>query len=104
MKVEEEDVKRKERCTITAVLVIAGLISLIMGFVTDSGFLRAMGNLAILAAILLWVYRLFLAKAVDYFQYKSLKKLEDFYERFLKFALRGRKAYVFFFGTFIMLT
>ena len=103
MKVQEEEVKRKRIITITAVFVIVGLISLIIGFVADSGFLRGMGNLAILIAILIWVYRLLLVKAVNYFQYKSLKKLEDFYERFLKFALRGRKAYVFFFGTFIML-
>src|SRR5690606_20247435 len=45
----------------------------------------------------------FLAGAVDYFQYKSLKKLENFYERILKYALRGRKAYVFFFGTIALL-
>ena len=36
---------------------------------------------------------------MDYFQYKSLRQLEDSYERFLKFAIRGKKAYYFFFGT-----
>ena len=57
----------------------------------------------LLIAILLWAYKYFLAGAVRYFQFESLRKLENFYERFLKYALRGRKAYVFFFGTVIML-
>src|SRR5690606_14669742 len=38
-------------------------------------------------------------RGVDYFQYKALKKLENNYEQTLKFALRKKKAYVFFFGT-----
>src|SRR5690606_6094256 len=40
-----------------------------------------------------------LSRGVDYFQYKARGKLENNYERFLKFALRKKKAYVFFFGT-----
>ena len=40
---------------------------------------------------------------MEYFQFTSLQKLEDSYERFLKFALRGKKAYAFFFGTFALL-
>ena len=69
----------------------------------DSGGFRGIGNLMLLAAILLWAYKYFLAGAVRYFQFKSLRDLENLYERFLKYALRGKKAYVFFFGTFAML-
>jgi multidrug efflux pump subunit AcrB len=99
MLVEEKEVSRKRIIFITAIFAIFGLILLILGFVADSGLLRGLGNLAILISILIWVYRLVLVKAVDYFQYKSLKKLENFYERTLKFALRGKRAYLFFFGT-----
>ena len=52
---------------------------------------------------MLWAYKYFLAGAVYYFQYKALKRLEDFYARFLKYALRGRKAYVFLISTFALL-
>src|SRR5690606_29795254 len=41
----------------------------------------------------------FLSKGVEYFQFTALKKLENSYERFLRFALRKRRAYFFFFGT-----
>ncbi|WP_394907421.1 efflux RND transporter permease subunit [uncultured Mesonia sp.] len=99
MLVQEKQVSRKRIIFITAIFAIFGLILLILGFVADSGLLRGLGNLAILISILIWVYRLFLVKAVDYFQYKSLKKLENFYENTLKFALRGKRAYLFFFGT-----
>ena len=99
MLVQEKEVSRKRIIFITAIFAIFGLILLILGFVADSGLLRGLGNLAILISILIWVYRLFLVKAVDYFQYKSLKKLENFYEKTLKFALRGKRAYLFFFGT-----
>lgn len=100
MQVEEEEMKRKRAIRISLILGIAGIVVLAAGFLMDSGLFRGLGNLMILAIILLWIYRLFLKKAVYYFQYKSLKRLENFYERFLRFALRGKKAYVFFFGTF----
>src|SRR5690606_37603865 len=50
-------------------------------------------------AIMLWFYKYVLSKGVDYFQFKALKKLENKYEGFLKFALRKKKAYMFLFGT-----
>lgn len=69
----------------------------------NAGALRAIGNLMIFGGIMLWVYKYILSRGVDYFQYKALKKLENNYERFLKFALRKKKAYVFFFGTLALL-
>jgi multidrug efflux pump subunit AcrB len=103
MRIEEEDMKKKKAIKVSLIMGIIGIVFLVAGFIVDSGLLRALGNLLILGVILLWFYRLFLKKAVNYFQYKLLKKLENAYERFLKYALRGKKAYVFFFGTFGML-
>ncbi|MAZ25940.1 MAG: copper transporter [Cytophagaceae bacterium] len=99
METEEEPLSRKRLIRTSAIMAGVGAILLIAGFAVDSGGFRGMGNLLIFFAIMLWVYKYALAGAVDYFQYTSLKKLENFYERFLKFALRGRKAYVFLFGT-----
>lgn len=103
MEVEEKEMRKKRAIRVSLILGVAGIVVLVAGFMLDSGLFRGLGNLMILAVILLWVYRLFLKKAVYYFQYKSLKKLENSYEKFLRFALRGRKAYVFFFGTFTVL-
>ncbi|MFD2827011.1 efflux RND transporter permease subunit [Leeuwenhoekiella polynyae] len=103
MKLEEEELTKKKLVRYSLVLAGVGVILLIAGFVMDSGGFRGIGNLMLLAAILLWAYKYFLAGAVRYFQFKSLRDLENLYERFLKYALRGKKAYVFFFGTFAML-
>ena len=103
MKTEEEDMSKKSLVRNSLILAIIGVIMLVAGFVIDSGGFRGIGNLLLLLAIMLWAYKYFLAGAVRYFQFESLRKLEDLYERFLKYALRGKKAYVFFFGTFAML-
>ncbi|SRX52838.1 efflux RND transporter permease subunit [Aequorivita sp. CIP111184] len=103
MKTEEEPMTKKKLIRWSMILLGVGILLLVAGFAMDVAAFRGFGNLAILTAIMLWVYKYFLAGAVDYFQYKSLKKLENYYENTLKYALRGRKAYVFFFGTIIIL-
>ncbi|MDT0675171.1 efflux RND transporter permease subunit [Autumnicola musiva] len=103
METEEEEISKKRLIRISVILGGLGVIFLITGFIIDIGALRAIGNLAILAVLLLWLYKYVLAKAVEYFQFKALKKLENNYERALKYALRGKKAYGFFFGTLLLL-
>ncbi|WGF93733.1 efflux RND transporter permease subunit [Aequorivita marisscotiae] len=103
MKTEEEPMTKKKLIRWSLILLGVGILLVIAGFAIDVAAFRGFGNLAILTAIMLWVYKYFLVGAVDYFQYKALKKLENFYEKILKYALRGKKAYVFFFGTVILL-
>lgn len=103
MKTEEKEFSKKKLIRFSAVLGILGTILLAAGFMINMAVFRALGNLMILGAILLWVYKYFLAAGVDYFQFKALKKLESKYEDTLKFALRGKNSYLFFFGTFLLL-
>ena len=103
MKTEEGRISKKRLIRISIIMAITGIILLVSGFLLKIGVLRALGNLTLLGVILLWFYKYVLSGAVKYFQFKSLKKLESNYERFLKFALRGRKAYGFFFGTLLLL-
>ncbi|MAM19763.1 MAG: efflux RND transporter permease subunit [Christiangramia sp.] len=103
MKTEEGHISKKRLVRISIILGAIGVLLLFGGFVLNIGAMRAFGNLAILAVLLLWFYKYVLAKGVKYFQFKALKKLEFNYGRLLKYALRGKKAYVFFFGTLLML-
>ncbi len=103
MKTEEGRISKKRLIRISIVMAIIGVVLLVSGYLVNVGALRAVGNLFLLGAILMWFYKYVLSGAVKYFQFKSLKKLESNYERFLKFALRGRKAYGFFFGTLLLL-
>ncbi len=99
MKTEEEALTKKKLIRWSLILLFVGALLLVGGFILDIAAFRGFGNLAILTSLLLWLYKYVLSGAVDYFQYKSLRQLEDSYERFLKFAIRGKKAYYFFFGT-----
>ncbi|HET8886333.1 MAG TPA: efflux RND transporter permease subunit, partial [Salinimicrobium sp.] len=103
MLTEEETIPKKKLIRLSAILGIGGILLLIAGFTLPSGMLRAFGNLLILAVILLWIYKYFLVKYVDYFQFTALKKLDNAYGRFLHFALRGKKATIFLVGTFLLL-
>ncbi len=103
MKVEEEEFTKKKLIRFSLILGIGGLILLFGGFALSVGGMRAIGNIMILGAILLWLYKYVLSKGVKFFQTRALKSLENKYENFLKYALRGKKAYTFFFGTLLML-
>ncbi|MBZ9629919.1 efflux RND transporter permease subunit [Salegentibacter sp. LM13S] len=103
MRTEEEEFTKKKLIKISSILAGFGALLLIIGFVVDAGALRAFGNILILVAILLWVYKYFISRGVEYFQYTALKKMENAYEKTLKYALRGKKAYFTFFGTLLLL-
>ncbi|MBE7639452.1 AcrB/AcrD/AcrF family protein [Salegentibacter sp. BLCTC] len=103
MKTEEGEFTKKKLIRISSILAGFGGLLLLIGFLVDAGALRAFGNILILAAILLWAYKYFISKGVDYFQYTALKWMENIYEKTLKFSLRGKKAYLVFFGTLLLL-
>lgn len=103
MKTEEKELTKKKLIRWSAILAGVGILLLIAGFAMDLGALRAFGNLAILSALLLWAYKYFLSPWVDYFQFKALKKLESRYEKTLRFSLKGKNAYLVFFGTVVLL-
>ncbi len=103
MKTEEGELTKKRLIRFSGILGGVGILLVILGYVVEVGAIRAVGNLMILGGILLWVYKYFLARGIDYFQFKALKKLERKYETTLKYALRGKKAYIVFFGTILLL-
>ncbi|ADF54859.1 MAG: AcrB/AcrD/AcrF family protein [Zunongwangia sp.] len=103
MKTEEEEITKKKLIRLSLILGALGIVLLLGGFLLDIGAFRGIGNILILLVILLWLYKYVLTKAISYFQYTALKKLENRYENTLKYALSGKRAYAFFFGTVIML-
>ncbi len=94
MKTEEKEMTKKFLIKTTSILFVLGVISLFIG----NGF-KGLGTLMIFSSIILWVYKLFLVKAADYFQSVLLVKMENSYQRFLSFALKGKMPYLFLFGT-----
>ncbi|GGH68596.1 efflux RND transporter permease subunit [Phaeocystidibacter marisrubri] len=100
MKLEEEAMKVKKWRNIGIVLTLAGLF---IGYLAESFMpnmgLRAIGNLMIITALIILSYMYFVVPMTVRFQTKFLPRLEKRYERMLKYALRGRNAYLFFFGS-----
>ncbi|MGO3689155.1 MAG: efflux RND transporter permease subunit [Psychroflexus halocasei] len=103
MKTEEGELRKNLLIKWSLILFLVGALVLVTGFIADSGGLRAIGNLSILVAIMMWVYKYFLEGAIRYFQFNLLKRMERFYESSLVFALYKKRAYFFFFGTIGML-
>ena len=97
MSVEDKEMPLKAIVRNTMILVGFGLFIMLVG-----GEMRGLGTLMIFTAILLWIYRLFLRKMADKFQKFTLVRFENWYERQLKKALRGRNAYYYFWGTVAM--
>ena len=65
---------------------------------------QGFGTLFILIAILQWLFKYAINPAAEHFQRKTLPALENMYQGFLRFALRGRfTPYAFVGGTFLLL-
>lgn len=98
MKVEDKEMPFKRIIKLTAIIGGFGLLILLVG-----GPYRGLGTLMIVSAAMVWIYRLYLRKAANYFQKHTLTKLENAYERTLKFALSSWRPYAIVVSTFVLL-
>ena len=98
MSTEDKDMPLKSIIRLTSIMGVVGLLIFFFG-----GEYNGLGTLILFTAIMLWVYRLFLRKAANYFQKNSLVSLENWYERQLKRSLSGWMPYILVAGTFILL-
>jgi multidrug efflux pump len=97
--------KTEDGLTPLKTLIIISITSLVIGLPIAffGGNYRGLGTLIIFAAILLWAYRLFLRNWTIAFQEQFLPKLEDFYERAIRWSLRGFMPYILVIGTVLLL-
>ncbi|MEJ2584287.1 MAG: efflux RND transporter permease subunit, partial [Robiginitalea sp.] len=88
METGEKELTRKQLVRLSIFLVGIGLFIFILG-----GAVRGLGTLMIVTAGLFWLYKYVIKKSANRFQRKTLRKLENVYEKQLKQALRGRNVY-----------
>jgi multidrug efflux pump subunit AcrB len=98
MTIEDKEMPLKRIISISAIVGGLGLLILVIG-----GPYRGLGGVMLFTALMLWVYRLFLRGAANYFQRKILTWLESAYENTLRSALSGWKPVSIAVGTFILL-
>lgn len=92
MKVKEDTPKRQKIILISLVLVFLGILFAISGKLS-------FGNLLIFFGLIYAFNTFVLTPATQRFQNGFLPRLENRYERFLGFALNGKKPLLFLFGT-----
>ena len=98
MKTEDKDMPLKRIIYISGIVGGFGLLIMIIG-----GEYRGLGTMMFFTAIMLWVYRLILRRAANYFQKNTLAWLENVYENTLKSSLSGWKPIAITIGTFVLL-
>jgi len=97
MTVEDRELPLKKIIRLTIIFVSIGLLIAFFG-----GKYNGLGTLMVIAAVLIWVYRLFLRKASLDFQTKTLTRLESVYEKSLEKALSGWKPALISFGSLFL--
>ena len=98
MSVDEKNLSKKDLIRLTYFLSGIGLVLFIIG-----GVSRGFGTLFIVINIFFWLYSYYMKALALKFRTIFLGWLEDRYERFLRFALRGWRAFAFLFGTIALL-
>ncbi len=98
MEVGEKVLTVKQLIRLSIILGGIGIFILIVG-----GPVKGLGTLMIFTAVMFWVYKYVLKGAANFFQRKILAWLENRYQRFLTYALKGWRSYLFTFGTFVLL-
>ncbi|MBT8262125.1 MAG: efflux RND transporter permease subunit [Bacteroidia bacterium] len=98
MEVGEKVLTTKQLIRLTLIMVPIGAFIFIVG-----GQMRGLGSLMIVVVLLFWIYRFVLKQAAVSFQKRILSRVENSYQRFLAWALRGRKPVLFVIGIFSLL-
>ncbi|MGA9240286.1 efflux RND transporter permease subunit, partial [Robiginitalea sp.] len=97
MEIGEKELTRKQLIRLTVILVGIGIFMFIVG-----GAVRGLGTLLFVTAGMFWLYKYVIKKSANRFQRKTLKKMENLYEKQLKQALRGKNVY-WYFGAMVVL-
>jgi len=98
MEIGEKELTLKQLVRLSIILGGFGFLILFFG-----GAMRGMGTVLLVTAVMFWIYKYFLKKWALNFQKNTMVRFENWYERRLKHALRGRNVYWYFGITFFLL-
>ncbi|GLU43040.1 efflux RND transporter permease subunit [Allomuricauda sp. NBRC 101325] len=98
MEVGDKELTKKQLIRLSIILGVLGVFIFIVG-----GPMRGLGTLMVVIGIMFWIYKYFLKPWARAFQTRGLVNLENFYEKQLKSALRGKNVYLYSGITFVLL-
>lgn len=98
MKIDDmaQDKPKKKSLVVAGIFLVLAVIFYLVGW-------NSLGSISIVAAVLTVFNVYFLRNAIRWFQSVFLVKLENAYESTLTYALSGKKPYLIFGGTFLLL-
>ncbi|WP_438967052.1 efflux RND transporter permease subunit [Flavobacterium sp.] len=97
MDINEKIVSKKQLIRLSIILGGFGTLILLFG-----GAVKALGSLMIFTAIMFWLYKYVIKGLTISFQNKLLTRLENFYEKALRYFLSGRKPVATIIGMVVM--
>ncbi len=93
MDIEDKNVTKKNLKFYTLILAITGILFMALGYSLDSKFLRAIGHLAMIFLVLVWLYHLKLYQWTQDFQHSFFPKVEIKYQAFLSKILTKKRSW-----------
>ncbi len=93
MDIEDRNVTKKSAKTYSIVFACIALIFVVLGHSFNSTLAKAIGHLAIISMVLMWLYKLKIYQWTQDFQHSFFPKMEEKYKNFLAIILTGRKAW-----------
>lgn len=94
MDIEDKNVTKKSAKRYSIIFTIIGVIFVLIGNIYDSKLARALGHLAIISFVLMWLYKLKLYQWTQDFQHNFFPKMERKYQSFLTKILNGRNSWI----------
>ncbi|PZX93847.1 AcrB/AcrD/AcrF family protein [Flavobacterium aquariorum] len=103
MEIEDKNVTKKSAKIYSIIFTIIAVIFVLLGNIYDSKLARAIGHLAILSFVFMWLYKLRLYQWTQDFQHSFFPRMEDKYKTFLAKILTRRRAWYALIGIIGML-
>ncbi|TAF73728.1 MAG: efflux RND transporter permease subunit [Flavobacterium sp.] len=94
MDIEDKNVTKKSAKFYSIIFTIIAILFVILGNVYDSKLARAIGHLAIISFVLMWLYRLKIYQWTQDFQHSFFPKMEEKYKVFLSKILTGKRSWI----------
>jgi multidrug efflux pump len=103
MDIEDKNVKKRTAKRYSIIFTIIAVIFVIVGNIYDSKAARAVGHLAIIAMVMMWLYRLKIYQWTQDFQHSFFPRMEEKYKIFLSKILTPKRAWLALAGIIGML-
>lgn len=103
MDIEDKNVTKRSAKRYTIIFTIIAVIFVVVGNIYDSKAARAVGHLAIISLVLMWLYKIKIYQWTQDFQHSFFPRMEELYKKFLAKILTGRKAWFALVGIIGML-